>query len=47
MPAAAAVVYAATGLADAFDRDLVSVFGALLVVAVALVGCPRASGAFT
>jgi hypothetical protein len=33
----AAVVYAATGLGDAFDRDLVSVFDALLVVVLALV----------
>jgi hypothetical protein len=32
-----AVVYAATGLGDAFDRDLVSVFDALLVVVLALV----------
>jgi hypothetical protein len=37
MLAAAAVVYAATGLGDAFDRDLVSVFDALLVVVLALV----------
>jgi hypothetical protein len=32
MLAGAAVVYAVTGLGDAFDRDLVSVFDALLVV---------------
>ena len=32
-----AVVYAVTGLGDAFDRDLVSVFDALLVVVLALV----------
>jgi hypothetical protein len=31
------VVYAVTGLADAFDRDLVSIFDALLVVVLALV----------
>jgi hypothetical protein len=37
MLAAAVVVYAATGLGDAFDRDLVSVFDALLVVVLALV----------
>jgi hypothetical protein len=37
MLAAAAVVYAATGLGDAFDRDLVSVFDALLVVVLGLV----------
>jgi len=37
MLAAAAVVYAVTGLGDAFDRDLVSVFDALLVVVLALV----------
>jgi hypothetical protein len=37
MLAVAAVVYAATGLGDAFDRDLVSVFDALLVVVLALV----------
>jgi len=37
MLAAAAVAYAATGLGDAFDRDLVSVFDALLVVVLALV----------
>ena len=37
MLAAAAVTYAATGLGDAFDRDLVSVFDALLVVVLALV----------
>jgi hypothetical protein len=37
MLAAAAVVYAATGLGDAFDRELVSVFDALLVVVLALV----------
>ena len=33
----AALVYAVTGLGDAFDRDLVSVFDALLVVVLALV----------
>jgi hypothetical protein len=33
----AAIVYAATGLGDAFDRDLVGVFDALLVVVLALV----------
>src|SRR6187551_112129 len=37
MLACAAVVYAVTGLGDAFDRDLVSVFDALLVVVLALV----------
>ena len=37
MLAVAAVVYAATGLGDAFDRDLVGVFDALLVVVLALV----------
>jgi hypothetical protein len=37
MLAAAAITYAATGLGDAFDRDLVSVFDALLVVVLALV----------
>jgi hypothetical protein len=37
MLACAAVVYAATGLGDAFDRELVSVFDALLVVVLALV----------
>ena len=37
MLAAAAVVYAATGLGEAFDRDLLSVFDALLVVVLALV----------
>jgi hypothetical protein len=37
MLAGAAVVYAATGLGEAFDRDLVSVFDALLVVVLALV----------
>ena len=37
MLAAAVLVYAATGLGDAFDRDLVSVFDALLVVVLALV----------
>jgi hypothetical protein len=37
MLAGAVVVYAATGLGDAFDRDLVSVFDALLVVVLALV----------
>jgi hypothetical protein len=37
MLAGAAVVYAATGFGDAFDRDLVSIFDALLVVVLALV----------
>jgi hypothetical protein len=37
MLAAAAVVYAATGLGDAFDRDLVGIFDALLVVVLGLV----------
>ena len=37
MLAGAAVAYAATGLGEAFDRDLVSVFDALLVVVLALV----------
>jgi len=37
MLAGAAVVYAATGLGGAFDRDLVSVFDALLLVVLALV----------
>jgi hypothetical protein len=37
MLAGAAVTYAVTGLGDAFDRDLVSVFDALLVVVLALV----------
>jgi hypothetical protein len=37
MLAASAVVYAATGLGGAFDRDLVGVFDALLVVVLALV----------
>jgi hypothetical protein len=37
MLAAAAVTYAATGLGEAFDRDLISVFDALLVVVLALV----------
>ena len=37
MLAGAAIVYAATGLGDAFDRDLVGVFDALLVVVLALV----------
>ena len=37
MLACAAVVYAVTGLGDAFDRDLLSVFDALLVVVLALV----------
>src|SRR5918996_25282 len=37
MLAGAAVVYAATGLGGAFDRDLISVFDALLVVVLALV----------
>ena len=37
MLAGAAVVYAVTGLGGAFDRDLVGVFDALLVVVLALV----------
>ena len=37
MLSAAVVVYVATGFGDAFDRDLVSVFDALLVVVLALV----------
>jgi hypothetical protein len=37
MLAGAAVVYAATGLGDAFDRELLGVFDALLVVVLALV----------
>jgi hypothetical protein len=37
MLAGAAVVYAVTGLGEAFDRDLISVFDALLVVVLALV----------
>src|SRR5215212_1030574 len=37
MLAGAAVVYAVTGLGDTFDRDLVSVFDALLLVVLALV----------
>jgi hypothetical protein len=37
MLAAAAVVYAATGLGGAFDRELLSVIDALLVVVLALV----------
>jgi hypothetical protein len=37
MLAVSAVVYAATGLGDAFDRDLVGVFDALLLVVLALV----------
>ena len=37
MLACAAVVYAVTGLGEAFDRDLLSVFDALLVVVLALV----------
>jgi hypothetical protein len=37
MLAGAAVIYAVTGLGEAFDRDLVSVFDALLVVVLALV----------
>ena len=37
MLACAAVVYAVTGLGDAFDRELVSIFDALLVVVLALV----------
>ena len=37
MLACAAVVYAVTGLGGAFDRELVSVIDALLVVVLALV----------
>ena len=37
MLAGAAVTYAATGFGDAFDRELLSVFDALLVVVLALV----------
>jgi hypothetical protein len=37
MLACATLVYAVTGLGDAFDRDLLSVFDALLVVILALV----------
>ena len=37
MLAGAAVVYAVTGLGDAFDRDLLGVFDALLVVVLGLV----------
>src|SRR5512132_3030367 len=37
MLACAAVVYAVTGLGDAFDRELLTVFDALLVVVLALV----------
>jgi hypothetical protein len=37
MLACAAVVYAVTGVGDAFDRELLSVFDALLVVVLALV----------
>jgi hypothetical protein len=37
MLACAAVVYAVTGLGDAFDRELLSVFDALLVVVLGLV----------
>jgi hypothetical protein len=37
MLAGAAVTYAVTGLGDAFDRDLISVFDALLVVVLGLV----------
>jgi len=37
MLAVAVVVYAVTGLGEAFDRDLVSVFDALLVVVLGLV----------
>jgi hypothetical protein len=37
MLVAAAVVYAATGIGEAFDRELVTVFDALLVVVLALV----------
>jgi hypothetical protein len=43
MLAGAAVVYAATGLGGAFDRELLGVFDALMVVVLGLVctGCPR------
>jgi hypothetical protein len=37
MLACAVVVYAVTGLGDAFDRDLLSVFDALLLVVLGLV----------
>src|SRR3712207_2265407 len=37
MLAGAAVVYAVTGLADAFDRELLTVFDVLLLVVLALV----------
>ena len=37
MLAAAAIVYAVTGLGGAFDRELVDVFDALLMVVLALV----------
>jgi hypothetical protein len=37
MLATATVVYAVTGLGDAFDRDLVGVFDALMVIVLALV----------
>jgi hypothetical protein len=37
MLSCAAVVYAVTGLGDAFDRELLSVFDALLVVVLGLV----------
>ncbi len=37
MLAGAAVVYAVTGLGEAFDRELLSIFDALLVVVLALV----------
>ena len=37
MLACATVVYAVTGLGGAFDRDLLSVFDALLLVVLALV----------
>jgi hypothetical protein len=37
MLACSAVIYAVTGLGDAFDRDLVSIFDALLVVVLGLV----------
>ena len=37
MLAGAAVVYAVTGLGGAFDRELLTVFDALLVVVLALV----------
>ena len=37
MLVASVVIYAVTGFGDAFDRDLVSIFDALLVVVLALV----------